>query len=365
MNIIQSYIPYKNPYKIDLDKDYLYSMMLSSILLKKHYGKVTLYTNEKQKSFLERFNFPYEYDTTILSKEKGDVFAFTKLNSILSQTTDFIHFDLDTFVFKPFNLDKYKSNFIFSHNDIGTLAKDLEKFETIEEQLGSQSYKDIYDTYLKFYFINKNKLENNKEFESQNLKLSQIPNMNVICVRNKGVDIFKQAIQSGYSVYNDIKKDIDREWIGSAFIEQLTIPLKIKELCKDYKDEKYNSVLFGDSPMYPKYKSGKVIFKGNEYCSECGLTHESKIKIDLLNENLSKLRYFHSGGNKHDKFIKYLVLKTLIDLIGIDGVIEINNTFNFIHSENNRASYLSDSEKMYNEYMNTDIFTLNKNKSLF
>ena len=46
MNIIQSYIPYKNPYKIDLDKDYLYSMMLSSILLKKHYGKVKLYTNE-------------------------------------------------------------------------------------------------------------------------------------------------------------------------------------------------------------------------------------------------------------------------------------------------------------------------------
>ena len=88
--------------------------------------------------------------------------------------------------------------------------------------------------------------------------------------------IFLNKIQSGYSVYNDIKKDIDREWIGSAFIEQLTIPLKIKELCKDYKDEKYNSVLFGDSPMYPKYKSGKVIFKGNEYCSECGLTHESK-----------------------------------------------------------------------------------------
>ena len=117
--------------------------------------------------------------------------------------------------------------------------------------------------------------------------------------------------------------------------------------------------------MYPKYKSGKVIFKGNEYCSECGLTHESKIKIDLLNENLSKLRYFHSGGNKHDKFIKYLVLKTLIDLIDIDRVIGISNTFNFIYSENNRASYLSDSEKMYNEYMNTDIFTLNKNKSLF
>ena len=61
-----------------------------------------------------------------------------------------------------------------------------------------------------------------------------------------------------------------------------------------------------------------------------------KIKIDLLNENLSKLRYFHSGGNKHDKFIKYLVLKTLIDLTDIDRVIEISNTFNFIYSENNR-----------------------------
>ena len=365
MKIIQSYIPYKNPYKIDLDKDYLYSMMLSSVLLKKHYGNVLLYTNEKQKSFLEKFYFPYEYDTTILSKEKGDVFAFTKLNSILAQMNDFIHFDLDTFVFKPFNLEKYQSNFIFSHNDVGILAKDLENYETVEEQLGSQSYKDIYDTYLKFYFNNRNILENNRNFKSEHLKLSEIPNMNIICVRNSGVEIFKEAIRNSYLVYEDIKKDIDKEWIGSAFIEQLTIPLQIKEFSENYKNNIEKTTLFGDSPMYPKNKKGEVIFSGNQYCSECGFTHESKVEIDLIKDNLSKLKYFHSGGNKHDKLIKYLVLKTLIEITDLDSVIEMSNTYNIICAENNKKTYLSESEILYNEFANSNIFTLDKNKSLF
>ena len=63
MKAIQTWIPYRNPNEFILNKDEAYMIMLSSLLLKKHYGSVTLYTNDIQKKWFERIGFEYEYDT--------------------------------------------------------------------------------------------------------------------------------------------------------------------------------------------------------------------------------------------------------------------------------------------------------------
>ena len=75
VKVIQSFVNYGNPSSTNpINKEYAYIAKLSSLLLKEHYGKVTLYTNEKHKSAFELMNFPYEYNTKVLSKEKAKIF---------------------------------------------------------------------------------------------------------------------------------------------------------------------------------------------------------------------------------------------------------------------------------------------------
>lgn len=361
MKIIQSYVPWRNPTKIDLDKNYIYTMMLSSLLLKKNYGSVTLYTNPTQEKFLKNFNLPYEYNTEVLLNDTADVFAITKLKAMMAQTENFIHFDLDSFLFSKPNLDKRKSPFIFSHNDIAFLIKDINETENFEEKIGGISFNAVYTTYLKFYLNNLKVLESIEGYPHKYIKFDEIPNMNFIYV--KDIDTFKTAITESLNVYNTIKSDIDKEWIGSAFIEQFTLPMYLKKLSKEYRDNIELSTLFENSPV--QINSTSLI--GNDYCSKCNNLHEIHEEIDLKNLefDLSTLSYFHSGGTKSNAIVQFLVINTLINLFGWECVEEIHRKF-YEFSLINRSGYkLSVGETLYEKYKGESIFTNLSKKTVF
>jgi len=366
MNIIQSYIPWRNPNKIDLDKKYIYTMMLSSLLLKKNYDTVTLYTNETQQNFLEKFNFPYTYNTDLLKDDTADVFAITKLKTMLSQTdSEFIHFDLDSFVFSNPKIKNTKSPFIFSHNDIGFLINDVSIKDTIEEIIDNHSFDAIYNTYLKFYLRNKKIIESIDGYPFEYISYKEIPNMNFIYVSD--TNIFKEAIQKSLEVYQKIKKDIDSEWIGSAFIEQFTLPLYLKKLSKEYRDNIDESTLFKNSPLQLDDKSDKFYFSGGDYCSKCNHLHNINEEIQLTEpaEDFSKFSYYHCGGDKNRDIVQFLVIKTLVNQFGKEVVENIHEVFRDISFQQNISNKLSVGEILYEKYTHSDIFTKLNKKSIF
>ena len=361
MKIIQSYIPWRNPNKILLGRDYIYTMMLSSLLLKKNYGNVELYTNSIQKKFLDNFNFPYTYNTNVLESDKADVFAITKLKAMLHQTEEFIHFDLDRFMVSLPNLTKRKSPFIFSHNDVASLITDVNKLDRFEEKVGSVSFLGIYNTYLKFYLKNIQILETIEDFPHDFIKYDEIPNMNFIYV--KDVPTFSEAIKKSINVYSHIKTDINSEWIGSAFIEQFTLPLYLKKLSKEYLDNIEESTLFGNSPV----SLSDNYFKGNDYCSKCNNLHDVDEKFRLYNSDFdfNLFSYFHIGGIKFNDVIQFLVIRTLINNFGKDVVMDIHKKYIEFSLNNKTTNELTPGERLYEKYAGEYIFTNMNKKSIF
>ena len=97
LKAIQSYVPFNAGLDPDacMGKPYTYLAMLSGLQLKKHYGEVTLYTNNSMGEFFDRLNFPHTIDTS-LEGEGGEYFAMPKLKAFMKQDKPFVHFDLMT-----------------------------------------------------------------------------------------------------------------------------------------------------------------------------------------------------------------------------------------------------------------------------
>lgn len=381
MNVIQSYIPYKSNKNNVLNKDDIYMMMLSSLLLNKHYNKVTLYTDSLHKKFLEKFDFPYDYNTEVLEEDKCLAYGITKLKAIFSQTEPHIHYDLDCFVIKKPEINEFKSPFVFSHNDL-PFCKNIKYFPNAMDIVESSNFEHIYDTYLKFYLENYNELS---DFPHDEIKLSDVPNMSFIGVND--VKLFSQAISLTLEVYKKIEDDINKEWLGSAFIEQLVLPTFLKSISEDYKNNINDSTLFGwlfpqidtiyglekkEKQLYTevdKQKVIKIVNKENinksNFIRFVGNTYSKKyidLELDFNNpsHDLSNLEYFHAGGYKNNDEIKFLIIKTIINEFGIEVVEKISKTFLTIYPK----TKLSKGEKLYEKYTNSNIFTNFNKKSI-
>lgn len=111
MNIVQTYYSYtneENPIRdtagfLSADMNWK-SMALSCLLLKKHYGKVTLYCNQKvQRLVIDELKIPYDEVIEIPDfmniYEGCNLWALPKIHTYSLQTEPFIHVDCDWFMF--------------------------------------------------------------------------------------------------------------------------------------------------------------------------------------------------------------------------------------------------------------------------
>jgi len=379
MKAIQTWIPYRNPNEFILNKDEAYMIMLSSLLLKKHYGSVTLYTNDIQKEWFERIGFEYEYDTKALEDDKGDVFSIPKLNIIKSISEPFVHYDLDTYVFEKPNLNR-KSPYIFSHPDVEFASSRLEKFmESPEDVIRSYDFKLIYDTYLEFYLQNKNTLDKIDGFPDNEIKLSEIPNMNIIAVTDN-LDIYKKTIDDVLAIYEILKPKFKEKRIHATFLEQFLINIYLKKNNVEYKKlvEDYTNgqikvedspYLFSGIPVVIENENLDIWplkFINSQYCTKCRQEHkftkEFKTLDDLKNDfNYDFLSYYHLGGDKPFPLVHALTINHIINNFGEEYVTKIHNFWKELLQDKN---YVSLGEELYEKITGNPIFTNSIKKSV-
>ena len=74
MKVVQSYIQHLEPNSFKVEKEYAYIIMLNSLLLKKHYGGSTLYTNESTFKWFSKIGFPLEYNIDVVNEYHSKIF---------------------------------------------------------------------------------------------------------------------------------------------------------------------------------------------------------------------------------------------------------------------------------------------------
>lgn len=124
MNVVQTYYSYTNdesPIRdtagfLSADMNWK-SMALSCLLLKKHYGRVTLYCNSKVRHLIiDQFKIPYDKVVEIPEfmniYEGCNLWALPKIYTYSLQTEPFIHVDCDWFMFDKLSTSVTKSDLI-------------------------------------------------------------------------------------------------------------------------------------------------------------------------------------------------------------------------------------------------------------
>jgi len=401
MKVVQSYIPFNSflqPEAI-IEKEYAYLALLSSLQLKKLYGNVTLYTSEKLANLFSSMDFPYEYNTSI-DGEKANYFAAAKLRTFMDQKEPFIHYDLDTLVFEKPDIDSKKSPFIFSHPDMpnnGFWKKDRVipklKHKAINALVQDVWFHNLMESYLLAYY-NTSWLPDG--YPSHLIDPNNIPNMNIIAV--KDYKTFQAATKIAMEIADKNEKIFHNNWLASNFIEQLTIPLYLEAMSKEYrqaledhkkKDPAGSPFMFEQDPFtVPALGTSEeevnkqrlqipefpFVFQNFYACGECLDWHkkvtEINTKEDLLkNINLSRVKYAHIGGaNKVFALWQSMIIQTILEEYGEEVLFKVTEHYRKIDALSNKSYQLSDGEKAYENLTGNPLFTktfMNKKKSLF
>lgn len=388
---IQSFVPFNaglNPESV-LGKPYTYLTLLSSLQLKKLYGEVTLYTNNSIANFLKQMDFPYKYDTS-LEGETGIYFAMPKLKAFMKQTDPFVHFDLDTLVFNKPAFSDRSSPYLFSHRDMpndGYSKKDRryprQKHKAVTSMVTDVWFDNLMESYLLAYY-NCSYLP--EDYPTHLINPNNIPNMNYIGVKN--VEVFKKATAVAMDIADKNKSIFVNNWLASNFIEQLTIPLYLELLDKDYslalKAEKPVDSPFSfsgdpftclgfpkDDPKWQK-KLPKFPFNFQHYyqCGECSDWHKDIIKVkdkkDLASKlDLSKYRYVHiGGGNKQYALWQAMIIHTLVENFGEEPVLKVTEVYRIKDQDKNIKLRFLPGEMLYEELTGNKLFTETYQKSL-
>ena len=390
MKAVQSYIPfnsYLNPEAV-INKEYAYLALLSSLQLKKLYGSVTLYTSDKLAEHFSSMSFPYEYNTSI-DGERATYFAAAKLRTFMDQKEPFVHYDLDTLVFEKPDLESKKSPFVFSHPDMpnaGYFKKDRlwpkKKHKAVNTLLQDVWFHNLMDSYLLAYY---NTTWLPEKYPSHLINPNNIPNMNLIGV--KDVDTFSKATAIAMEIADKNEKIFTNNWLASNFIEQLTIPLYLQLLNKDYatalerhslKDPVGSPFMFLKDPFtVPKLGTSEeavnkqmlhlpeypFTFQNYYACGECLDWHhkdtEITSKADLLdNMDLSKVKYAHIGGaNKAFVLWQAMIIHTLLQNYGEEVIFKVTDHYRKRQMLNNVPFKLSDGEKTYEMLTGNKLFS--------
>lgn len=396
VKVIQSFVNYGDPSSTNpINKEYAYIAKLSSLLLKEHYGKVTLYTNEKHKSAFELMNFPYEYNTKVLSKEKAKIFSEVKLRTFAAQDKPYIHFDLDTIVGTKLDIYNKTSPFIFSHPDKNRMGfrkegkiKGGKKDKVLYSFLQDRWFHDIFNTYFKYLW----RLKLPNDWPTHLIFPELIPNMNIVGV--KDTTVFNKAVEKALWIA-DNNRDHLTDWESACFIEQLVIPLYLSFLSPEYRQAQiaHKNKVGKDSFLLGRHEINEIPqinLKGNfderiywteplkfpynyitQYsCSECSDFHKEEFTINS-DEDLVKLldlkdyKVTHIGGfNKSVIFYQVMVLYTLKKYFGAEAILDVTKAY----LGKNKKARLSVSEAEYErltgDYLFTDFYGFPRKKLL-
>lgn len=301
MNAIQTYFPQRHimDTKEEL-KTLLKFSLLSSYLANKHYGKVSLYTNDEMSKIFGKFiPFYNEINTDVLEsnshnfKNNPEYYAVPKLYVFSKMSSPFIHLDLDTFIFEnPTKLLIEEPKFFVGHLDFGF----TEEMYLREISAYELYYKQILD----------NVKTNNIWDESitDNIAFKRIINANII----GGFD--HNTISKGYQKiidnFEQNKEFYKHQKFVSLFLEQMMFfpvastintNLTINRICKD--GIYFNHFINGDQITF-NTNNGKI----NNVTFE--IDDKDGIEKFLIEKEFGGI--FHYGNYKGHSFYLNIIL---------------------------------------------------------
>lgn len=225
LNVYHTYIPHKEINHPSLKgiiwKEEMYPQLLSVLESKKNYGNISIYTNNSTKKQLKDIGLPYDYvDTSLLNREKSKMFSYYKLKVYENIKEEFLHIDTDTILFKNFYFQDSEKEFIFSSpSDVGP------------EGLNEYDFPNLVKTYAGIFYVLE---KQHSDFKKDNFKVSQIPNMSVVYVKDyKSMNL---AAKKSINHYQKNKKFIDGA-SGECYIEQLMVHLNLMEINETYRNQ--------------------------------------------------------------------------------------------------------------------------------
>lgn len=365
--IVQSYVPVNfdlnKPYTQVIWKEILYTQLLSVLLTKKIYGKISFYTNDTIAKQITDIGLPYdEINTDVLSGVDTKTFSVLKLKVFESINEPFIHIDTDTIMYKNIGID-YEKDYLFGYKD----------FPDLNETTTPSGFNNYVKNALKSYAYLFNRLEDtHPESIRKNFDVSTIPNMNFIYVKNH--ETFKNAVQLSLQHYEKYKDIIDETETGPCYVEQLMIHLNLMDLDKAYSDAvKEKEIYLCDKwflqilqerenvPFNKKDFNFPLTFKNHFdkdlICDCCGKPYLEKNEHTIKNyADITNFFNHNFGGITHFSYYKWspifqaLIIGQIAHMFGVDWLYKVNQYFRNIYIKHDlKLPLISDGEKLYEE----------------
>lgn len=270
MKVLNSYIPASNNAQPILFKWQALGLALSSVLAKKHYNQVELYTSQIMMDKISRLDLPYDKINVVDDELINNIGQITvpKVAIMSAQEEPFMHIDFDTFIYKKLDESKLKG-ITFSHRDIPPIS-------SIAHLCG------VYDSYGSCYQYMKDILPN----WYYDIDIRQIPNMNLVYIPADKLEVFREACNTALSFYYPNKDRWNSHPASGIGVEQLGVYAALK-----HKGEDVN-YYFNDVPSAVSSIDNVLEFHTNS-------DHTDKhIKINL-NTEPEKLIEEDFGGYIH------------------------------------------------------------------
>lgn len=346
-------------------KDLMYPQLLSTLLSQREFGNITLYTNSDVVKQIEEIGLPYsEINTEILNGYERNTFSSFKLKVFESIVEPFLHIDTDTLIFSRLRLENSKEDIVFAHPD-----QPIRVTRNIHEDY----VKVLSELYGAFFYVFH---EQHSDFKKQNFKISNIPNMNIVFV--KDTKSFSEATRLSLEHYENNRKIIDSQYYGACYIEQLMIHLNLMEISEKYHEsvKRGTHVFAVDRFLEVEQERSHYNFSVADY--KFPLTFRITLMDDLYTKELNQFSLFEHGkeftkkitipneeefkkffnfdffGVEHVTFYKWskifqcMCIGYIANNFGEEWLYKVHNHYKKFYPQMN-LPVLSEGEKLYEE----------------
>lgn len=311
MKVVHTYL--KTEFGGSFRETILQSMLLSTLLAKKHYDKVELYTDKKTAKIVREIGIPYtDIHTDELDEIKLKSYTIPKVHTYTFLNEPYLHIDLDTFLFsKPTDLN-YKT----------VWACYPEGGDELDFHIHN---KNFYHTYVQSAFQIQDKLP--LELLPY-VKFSNVPNFCIFGGYN--YQLIAEASKYALDIYNKFEEFFNQDYYYSIMLEQLLIPaiirLSLDKMGDIRMDPDTFSFFFNQNPTYvisDKEDDYKMTFENN---GKIISSFNQNDFYDLVSYDFNG--FLHLNGYKDlEQIIFILRQRSLNEFKAFDQVVKIDKLF--------------------------------------
>jgi len=312
MKLIHTYAPSRDFFRFN--KITAQNMLLSLFFAKKYFKHVELYATNEIADIVKKLKFPYDKIIVLDEFETLEykTFSIPKLITYSKQTENFVHIDLDTFLYEKIDVN-FNIPYFYHHNEIN-----------LDVMNNYQMCINLTETYLK------NAHQLIKIVPHTIIKyidVRDIPNMNVFGSTNP--KIASESAKICLSIYEKNKDFFDAEYSNASIIEQLLIPATIKSL---HGSNYQNHYITNSTKNFSFNSQGNNLNTAN---------YPIEIKFDDCVININDEEHLfqfvnydfrtivHLSGYKNMDVFQFLVRETIIERFGgIELILNLDELFN-------------------------------------